>query len=70
MFKFLYYFISFYIFDLILIIFLLLFNIFLKKYFKILLTGLSTNHIRRYILESWKRITANVIAIVNSSIEL
>jgi len=44
----------------ILFYFLLLFNIFLKIYiFKILLTGLPITQLYWYILESWKRITAN-----------
>jgi uncharacterized membrane protein YhaH (DUF805 family) len=44
--------------------------IFLKIYFKILLTRLLTEHIHRYIPENWKRIIANIIASVNYSIEL
>jgi len=48
-----------------------MFNIyFLKNYFKILWTGIPTDHVCRYILESWKRIIVNVTPIVNSSTEL
>ena len=51
--------------------FLLLFNIFvLKKYFEILLTGLPTDHIHRYILERWKRITENITTTINSLMKL
>jgi DNA polymerase II small subunit/DNA polymerase delta subunit B len=41
-----------------------------KKIFKILRTGLPMDHVHRYILNSWKIITANVSATVNSQTEL
>ena len=54
-----------------LIIFLLMFNTyFFKTYFKILLKGLPTDHIWRYISKSWKRITANVTSTVFSPMNL